>query len=215
MLIALNGFSTMHCNLAIDYRIARETGYDALEVWVPKLVRYLDVGYTLEDLKSLCCGVRTVCLNALSGIERIDPKEYKELLLECERLCVVAKILRCPTVQLVPTYGLEGRSWAEVRELTAKNIRKLADIAAAHGIKLQMEVLARSPIHTLAQILEVLDATARENVGMVIDFWHLWAGGGTAPDDRGCWIHTYFTGRKESSLRLLLRARKVSTQKVA
>jgi len=183
MIMALSGLATMHCNLLTDYRIAKETGWDALEVWVPKLLRYLDVGYTIEDLKPLCCGISTVCLNALTNIERIDPKEYKELLAECERLCTVAEALKCPTIQLFPTCGLAGRSWPEVRDLTAKNIAKLADIVATRSVRFQLEPSAWSPIHTLAQSLEVIDAAGRDNVGMVIDFWHLWAGGGTTPDE--------------------------------
>jgi len=173
----------MHGNLVTDYRIAKETGYDGLEVWVPKLLGYLDVGYTVEDLKPLCCEIPTVCLNALTNIERIEPKEHKKLLAECERLCAAAEALKCPTIQLVAICGLEGRPWQEVRDLTAKNIAQLADIGTAHDVRFQLEPLAWSPIHTLAQSLEVIDAAARDNVGMVIDFWHLYAGEGTSPDE--------------------------------
>ncbi len=183
MIITLHGLTTMHCNLVTDYRIAKETGHQALELLVSKLIRYLDAGYTVEDLKPLCCGIPTVCLNALANIERIDPKEHEELLAECERLCTAAEVLDCPTIQLVSLCGLEGRSWPEIRNLTAKNIAELADIASKHSVQCQLEPVAWSPMHTLAQSLEVIDAAGRDNVGMVIDFWHLEAGEGTTPDE--------------------------------
>ena len=42
MVIALNGTCTMYCNLLTDIRIAREIGYDAIEIIGSKLYRYLD-----------------------------------------------------------------------------------------------------------------------------------------------------------------------------
>lgn len=183
MIVTMHGLTTMHCNLVTDYRVAKETGYDALELLVAKLLRYLDTGYTVKDLKSSSLGIPTVCFNALANIERIAPREHKELLAECERLCAAAEALGCPTIQLVSLCGLEGRPWPEVRDLTAKNIAELADIAAKHNVRYQLEPIAWSPIHTLAQSLEVIDAAGRDNVGMVIDFWHLEAGEGTTPDE--------------------------------
>ena len=38
-------------------------------------------------------------------------------------------------------------------------------------------------MNSLSKSLEVIEAAGRDNVGMVIDFWHLWAGGGTSPED--------------------------------
>ncbi len=49
---------------------------------------------------------------------------------EAERLCATAEVIGCPTIQLVPFCGLEGRLWKEILELTAKNV---ADIAAYQG----------------------------------------------------------------------------------
>jgi sugar phosphate isomerase/epimerase len=46
-----------------------------------------------------------------------------------------------------------------------------------------LEPIAWSPIHSLRQSLELIDATQRDNVGVVIDFWHLWAAGDTTPDE--------------------------------
>jgi sugar phosphate isomerase/epimerase len=88
---------------------------------------------------------------------------------------------------------LEGRPWREVVRLTGRNIRDIADIGKRHGIQFQLEPIAWSPIHSLSQSLEVIEEAGRDNVGMVIDFWHLWAGEATTPDDvaklKGSMIH--------------------------
>ena len=185
MIITMHGLSTMHSNIKTDIRIARESEFEALEIVESKLLRYLDLGFKTVELISLFkkYSIKPVCINALKDIERTEPNEHAELLQETERLCRVAHTLECPTIQLVPFCGLEGRSWPEVLELTSKNIAKIADIGKKYGIRFQLECIAWSPIHSLSQSLQVIKQTERENVGIVIDFWHLWAGGETTPDE--------------------------------
>ncbi len=185
MIITMHGLTTMHCNVKTDIRIAHEAGYDALEIIDAKLLRYLDLGFKAEELVQLfeSYGIRPVCINALKDIERVGTKKRAQLLAEAERICTAAEILGCPVVQLVPFCGLEGRSWAQVSKLTAQNIRDIADIGKRHGVKFQLEPIAWSPIHSLKQSLQVIDEVGRDNVGMVIDFWHLWAGEATTPDE--------------------------------
>lgn len=185
MIITMHGLTTMHCNLKTDIRIAKETGYEALEIVDCKLVRYLDCGFTAQELVPLFKrhAIRPVCINALKDIERIEPKARQELMAEAERLCAAAEVIGCPTIQLVPFCGLEGRLWKEVLGLTAKNVAEIAEIGKRHGVQFQLEPIAWSPIHSLSQSLELIEEAGRENVGMVIDFWHLMAGGETTPDE--------------------------------
>lgn len=185
MIVTMHGLTTMHCNLKTDIRIARETGYEALEVIESKLLRYLDCGFTANELVPLFQehSIRPVCFNALKDIERVEPKARTQLLAEAERLCTAAGILKCPTIQLVPFCGLKGRPWKEVLKLTAKNVADIADIGKRHGVRFQLEPIAWSPIHSLSRSLQLIERAARDNVGMVIDFWHLWAGEETTPDD--------------------------------
>ena len=185
MILTMHGMSTMHCNIVTDIRIAAETGYHALEVLVAKLLRYVDQGYKPEDLVPVfkTHSIRPVCLNALMDIERADAEGRRELLAAAERLCTIAEILGCPTVQLVPLCTLEGRPWEEILELTARNVADIADIGKPCGVRFQLEPIAWSPIHTLSQSLQLIEKAGRDNVGLVIDFWHLTAGEGTTPDE--------------------------------
>jgi len=185
LILTMHGLTTMHCNIKTEIRIANEAGYQALEIIADKLLRYLDTGFTAEELLPVfkSYGIIPVCINALKDIESLDRKEHNKLLWECERLCIAAEILGCHVIQLVAFDGLFGRPWKEIRELTAKNIAKLADIAGEHKVKLQLEPIAFSPMNSLSKSLEVIEAADRENVGMVIDFWHLWAGGDTAASE--------------------------------
>ena len=49
MIIAMHGQTTRYCNIRTDIRLARETGYDALEINSDKLIRYLRMGYLAKD----------------------------------------------------------------------------------------------------------------------------------------------------------------------
>jgi sugar phosphate isomerase/epimerase len=185
MIITMHGLSTMHSNARTDIRIARDAGFDGYEIIETKLLRFLDQGFKAEELLPLLerYQIKPVCINALKDIERIEPVSREALMNEARRLCEAAEVLRFPTIQLVPFCGLQGRPWEEVLELTAQNVGDIADIGKKHGVRFQLEPIAWSPIHSLRQSLELIKAAGRDNVGMVIDFWHLWAGGETTPSD--------------------------------
>ena len=185
MIAALHGQTTFYSNLTTDIRVAKEAGFEALEVITEKLWRYLQAGLSAEDLVPMFQkhSIRPVCLDILGDIERIEPGERKQLLEEAQQLCVIAHTLNCPTIQINPFCGLAGRPWKDIIRLTAKNIADIADIGQQYGVRFQLEGAAWTPIHSLAQCLEVIEEADRDNVGLVLDFWHLWAGGKTTPAD--------------------------------
>jgi sugar phosphate isomerase/epimerase len=174
----------MYCNIATDIRIAEETGYEALEVVVSKIMRYLDCGFRSENLAPIfeTHSIHPVCLNALTDIERVNQSDREELLAETEYLCSIAETIKCPTIQL-NIRGLQDKPWKELLKLTARNVADIADIGKQRNVRFQLEPIAWSPIHSLSQSLEVIEKANRDNVGMVIDFWHLFAGEETTPDD--------------------------------
>jgi sugar phosphate isomerase/epimerase len=185
MLIALHALTTMHCNCLTEVRIARDLGYDGIEFSVTKFLRYLDQGGQPEALRAACqqAGTPATCLNALVEADRVAGAEHLVLLQECERLSAAAAGLGCPTIQLVFLSRLAGYPWPEVRRLTAKNAAELADIGRAYGVRFQLEPIAWAPMHSLAQTLEVIAEAGRGNLGLVVDFWHLWAAEATTPDE--------------------------------
>jgi sugar phosphate isomerase/epimerase len=185
MIYTLHAISTFYSNALTDIRLARATGFDGYEILETKLLRFLDQGYAFNDLRAAFdqYQVKPVCINALKDVERVLPEERQQLLKEAHRLCIAADALGFPTIQLVPLCRLQGRSWQEVLELTAANVAEIADIGREHGVRFQLEPIAWSPIHSLSQALEVVRAAGRDNVGLVIDFWHLWARSETLPGE--------------------------------
>jgi sugar phosphate isomerase/epimerase len=167
----------MHTNVTTDIRIAKEVGYDAIEIWIPKLERYLNAGYRAEELLSGLGSLRPAMLNCLLHIERQEQEARRELCEHCERLCAMAQTLHCPTLQVVALNALRGEPWPEIRTKIGQSLAELADIAASFGVRLALEPVSFTPLRTLAQALEVLDVASRDNVGLCLDTFHLWTGG--------------------------------------
>lgn len=179
MIKALHGISTNYCNILTDARIARDTGYDSLELLASKLVRYLDNGGTTRKLKQVVdsYGLTTGCVNALLEIERYQGEQKQTMLKEATRLTRAAAELDCPNVQILALNGIDDQPDEKVMDIITENVDTIAGIGEQYGVRYQIEVIAFTKFRTLQQGLEVIRRVGRKNVGMVIDFWHLYASG--------------------------------------
>ena len=72
MLLGLHTGSILYTNLVTDVRIAGAAGYDAIEITVPKMTRYLDAGYGPEDLQPRLGSLQVGMINSFPHIERQD-----------------------------------------------------------------------------------------------------------------------------------------------
>jgi sugar phosphate isomerase/epimerase len=177
VLLGLHNVSIIHTNLATLIRVARDLGYDAIEIMGGNLERYLAAGYTVEDLLAALGPVRVAALNNVSDLTRQEPQARAELLGKCARLCSLASELGCPIVPVSTVIRDSDQPWAETRRQMGESLAELADIAAPFDVRLAIEPQAFSPVSTLSRALEVVDAAGRDNVGIIADTFHLWAGG--------------------------------------
>lgn len=193
--IAMNSTTTRYCNIVSDIKIAKQVGYEAVELMAEKLFRYEDAGYDVSSLRPLLGDMKVVAIGALQNLER-QGDGYEEYLKEVHHYCSVAQKLGAGMVQMcsgpsdVQTVkdfragkiapgdtrylGTLGKSEEEVLEIAAANIAAAADIAAEYGVVLYLEPLAWTPFGKIAQALKVIDYAGKKNVGVVIDLWHLW-----------------------------------------
>jgi sugar phosphate isomerase/epimerase len=190
MQIALHNLVAKHANLLTTIRIAREAGYSGVEIDGAKLRRHLAQGFDVASVRSALESTPPVGLSYVQDIERQEPDQYRSLIEECQSTCDLAEQIGCSMVQLLtgpldasgPYKGLGDRSWPEQRKLTAKNLTALADIGKSHNVRFYLEALTFTPLNRLDQQLELLAETDRDNVGLVLDFYHLW-GSGAQPDE--------------------------------
>jgi sugar phosphate isomerase/epimerase len=164
----------MHTNIVTDIRIAREAGYDAIEIWIPKLNRYLENGFAVEDLKERMGDLRPAMMNCMLSVERQGAKCRKKLRGECASLAEAAQRLGCPTIQVIVLKDLDGLSWSKMRAKLVDCFKELGDIAARYNVRLGIEPVVFSGFNRLSQAVEVIEKAGCENLGLVVDTWHVW-----------------------------------------
>jgi sugar phosphate isomerase/epimerase len=190
MQLVYNSNSTMHLPALMQIRVARETGWDGVFLRAEHLRRYLDLGLPLAGLRDALRGLEPINLGALPDVERWRPKEHSAMLADARSLTDLAVEVGASFVQLLtgpvapsgPYSGPAELSPAELRRVTANAIREVADLGTPHGIRYYLEPVGWTPLGSLAGALEAIDEAERDNVGVVLDFWHLWQRGAT-PDD--------------------------------
>ena len=203
MKISMNVTTTMHGNLYNDIKIAKEAGYQGIELQHQKYYRYLDLGLPVEDIKDWLNGIEVSAIGALLDIERQESTK-EEFFIKVERMCDIASSLGAPMVQVCTGpvdvrvvkdfhagkitgeekryLGFLGKPLNEAIKGTAQNVALAADIAKKYGLDLFLEPVAWTPINNIDKGLKVIESAGKDNVGFVIDFCHMWTVGDTPED---------------------------------
>jgi 2-keto-myo-inositol isomerase len=181
MILSFHGATTMSSDLETDVAISAQAGYQALEVWYPKIEKYL-LSHSPDELKQLFTinKVKPVALDALEFIG-FRGNEYDFIRNRCNEMCEIASAINCPTIAVVPGPNPDIRTtWAEIVTEYVKVLRDLGKIAYGYGIRLAFEFLGFGwcTVRTPRAAWEIIQKVDRDNVGMVIDAAHFYAGGG-------------------------------------
>lgn len=184
---AMHGMCSLHSNVMTDIRLASEVGYQGLEIHTEKLWRFIDAGFTAQDLKAKLDkhGLFPSAIDIIGGVEATQKSQQSKLWKQTEILCEFAQKIGAPTIQLNAFEELNGLSLANNIQITADNIRSIADIGKDFGIRFQYEGAAWTPISSLDSYFRLYDSVARDNFGFVLDTWHLWACRGSSPEQIG------------------------------
>ena len=183
MKLALNGATTMRADLATDLQAAEEAGFDYLEIWAAKLRSFLKE-QSIDELKELFAttGPASLSINSIEHVTFRDEHAYDGIKRECEELSRIAAAIGCPDIVVVPgRLPKSGASRANVIDESVKVLNELCDIAAAHNVSLAFEFLGQTDcsVPTLDLAAEIVREAKRDNLGLVIDSFHFYAGNST------------------------------------
>jgi 2-keto-myo-inositol isomerase len=170
----------MKADLAADLAATKQAGYAALEVGTYKIDDFLKE-HSLGDLERLFAqsGIRPVTFNSIEFIA-FRGDEYPSVRSRCEQLSQIARRIGCPAIIVVPSpLPSHNTSWTEVKDEYVRVLRDLCDVAGAHGVRLALEPLGFGwcSVRTPRAAMEILDATGRKDLGMVVDCCHVFASG--------------------------------------
>lgn len=195
--ITFNTTGAKHSTLVMELDIARSASYSAVEISQDKVRSYLDAGYSVDDLRSELDGFVVHGIGALVDIERQGSAET-ELFREADKLFTLAHAIGAKGVQIVSgpldvqavmdfnekgyskryTGLLQHRRDDQVK-LTVKNLTAIADRAREYGLTVYLEALSWAPLNSVEEQVEVVRRVGRENLKLVIDFWHCYTSGAT------------------------------------
>jgi 2-keto-myo-inositol isomerase len=180
MLLAINGATTMKATLPEDIAAARDGGFKGLEIWAAKMDAFLEAK-SIGELGALfeAAGVQPVSINSIEFITFRAPAEYASIEARCRELSERARALGCDTIVVVPSPTPDGVGWSEIRDESVRVLSELAEVAAPYGVRLAFEFLGFPwcSVRTLSQCWDIVQETARDNVGLVLDTCHFYAGG--------------------------------------
>lgn len=182
MKIALNGATTMHADLETDIKAASAAGFELIEIWAAKLREFLK-NKTVADLKNLLSenNLEPYSINSIEHITFRSDEDYKKIKGEAEEFSRIAGEINCPFVVVVPGKLPENASKDEIIDESVKVLNELADIAEKQKVGLAFEFLGQTDcsVQTLDLAKEIVEKVNRENVGLVLDTFHFYAGNST------------------------------------
>lgn len=192
MLLGYNGATTMTSDLPTDIRIAGAAGYSVLEITAKKLDALL-AARPIRDVRALidAANLKTHAINSIERINFRDAAGRAQVLSRTRQLAEYAQALQCPWLIAVPGPASDGSSWEAIHDDTIKVLHEMSDASAQYGVKIAFEFLGFPwcSVQTAAQAWEIVKATHRPNVGMVIDTCHFYAGGSTVESIRDIDVH--------------------------
>lgn len=168
--LALHHWTLETTPLADFLRVARETGWNAVELRRSSFTKCFEAGMTNGQVIDLIrsSGIKVAVVGTEYGLFFAKGAEQRRLLKVLDETCANAVALGCDLVMCAEGFG-DGT----VREAGA-NIRAAGEICRAHDIRFAFEFSsAASVVNSLGIAREVLALADHPNCGLLLDAYHL------------------------------------------
>lgn len=168
--IGLHSWTLDTTPLADVLRIARETGYNAVELRHVDFTRCIEDGMSNEEVLAMirASGLVVSCMGLESGMLFAQGDEQRRLFDSMEEMCARAAALGCEVMMVAP-----GSNPATNVKDAARNFATGCEIAHKHGLRCALEFGSRHPVvNRLAVAREILALANQPNGGLLIDTYH-------------------------------------------
>ncbi len=168
--LALHTGSLDATPLADALRVARQTGWDAIELRHADFTRALEEGLSTEDVLDLvrANGLPVACVGAGAGWMFAEGDERRRLIGIVAAACRRAAALGCPLVMSPADLGT-----GDLRR-AADSVREIGDLAAEHGVRFAVEPASiAEQLNTLDRVRELLAAADHLSCGLLVDAYHV------------------------------------------
>lgn len=188
---AVNATSMPHSTVWDDIENAAATGTRGLGLWERKLAGVSD---TEVAHRMRAAGISaTFCVPAVNCIlpSQIDPPGApQDILARRDLICASIERLAAfspEVVTIAPGASGDPDEPAGPLDAVLEVLPAIADTAAACGVRIGLELLARrrgSTVPSMRELVEVVDTLGRDNVGIMFSVFHSWSDPGLQEDLR-------------------------------
>jgi sugar phosphate isomerase/epimerase len=173
-LYGLNTSTIQPAPLLDKIRIAREVGYDAIELWVTDVEAYLAAGHPLSDVQHALddAGLVRPSMIFLKGWCEADPKLLAEGLDTCRRRLEIARDLEVQRMVAGPPHGNVSLPQA------TDAYGRLLELSLEFEVPASIEFLGFvEAINTLEAAWAICQGVNHPDATLTNDAWHLFRGG--------------------------------------
>ena len=174
--IAIHTWTLDTTPLADALRIAREAGYNAVELRHVDFMRGRKAGMSEDAMVTLVrdAHIKVAVIGTESGVLFAAGDDLQRLTGSLHYVCEKAVALGCEVIMVSPGTNAPGGV-----AVAAVNLKTCAEITAGYGLKLALEFNSRHPvINTLAAGMALVNAVDMKNCGLLLDTYHLHCSGG-------------------------------------
>lgn len=186
---------THFSTISMDVQLALEAGFDGLELSAPKIRNYLEAGYSEQELRNVIGKLFIPTLGFVLDVERTGEARQallKEAITHFELAAAAGarsvQVITGPVdVESVKAFkagkifegysGVLGKDLKEQISITSENLGELGDIAKTYGLLVNFEALGWTPLNSMQLQLAVLEQADRDNLRLIVDFWHCYVSG--------------------------------------
>jgi sugar phosphate isomerase/epimerase len=168
--LALHHWTLDHLPLADFLRVARETGWNAVELRRSSFTRCYEAGLSNAQVLEVIhrSGVKVATLGTEYGLYFAKGEERQRLLKVLDETCANAVALGCEMIMCA-----EGPRKGTLQEV-AGNLRAAGEVCRKHGVRFSFEFSSTAAVmNSLAVAREVQALVNHPNVGLLLDAYHM------------------------------------------
>jgi 2-keto-myo-inositol isomerase len=185
--LCINPATTMPTDFVTDVRAYSAAGFEAMELWLDKVERYLEQGHDLRETATLLRdqGLATPAACAQGNLLLPQGAERAAALDQLRRRLEILQALGCP-VLIVPAEALPQpvpRPVASLYEMAAAHLAGACELARPFGVSLALEFIKGARLAgTPLTAQEIVARSGQGNAGVLFDTFHFYAGYGKMED---------------------------------
>ncbi len=161
-----------------ELEIAAKAGYDAMEIWVPGLQKYIDEGGQLSDLRMRIQDLGLTIEDAIGFAQWIvdDPNVRSAAIEQLKKEMDMLRRVGCQRIAAPPA-GATREAGLDLDAVAAR-YRAIVELGEEMGVMPQLEVWGFSAnLHKISEVMYVLAECGHPKARVLPDIYHLFKGG--------------------------------------